>query len=80
LTGGDLIRFVELSLHLSFQQTLAHLRQQLAPASTAELLERTIAFYQLTLHRHPEAVEYLTGRAVAMANVSSNSGSRMSVA
>jgi len=62
--GGDLIRFVELSLHLSFQQTLAHLRQQLAPASTAELLERTIAFYQLTLHRHPEAVEYLARRGL----------------
>jgi DNA primase len=62
--GGDLIRFVELSLHLSFQQSLAHLRHQLTPASASELLEPTAAFYQLALHRHPEAVEYLAQRGL----------------
>lgn len=62
--GGDLIRFVELSLHLSFQQSLEHLRQELAPATTAELLKQTAAFYQLALHRHPEAVEYLARRGL----------------
>jgi DNA primase len=31
--GGDLIRFVELSLHLSFRQTISYLREQLAPAA-----------------------------------------------
>jgi DNA primase len=62
--GGDLIRFVELSLHLSFQQSLAHLRQELTSASDSDFLERTAAFYQLALHRHPEAVEYLVRRGL----------------
>ncbi len=62
--GGDLIRFIELSLHLSFQQSLAHLRQELTSASGSQLLERTAAFYQLALHRHPEAVEYLAQRGL----------------
>jgi len=60
--GGDLIRFVELALHLSFGDSLAYLQQQLAPAS--QLLEHTAAFYQLELHRHPEGVHYLAQRGV----------------
>jgi DNA primase len=62
--GGDLIRFVQLRLHLSFRQSLDHLRQQLPPPSEAELLEHTAAFYQLELHRHPEAIEYLARRGL----------------
>ena len=62
--GGDLIRFVELFLHLSFRQSIAHLEQELAPTPTAALLEQTAAFYQLQLHRHPEAVRYLQGRGL----------------
>jgi DNA primase len=62
--GGDLIRFVQLWLDLSFQQSLAYLRQELTPANVSELLERTAAFYQLALHRHPEAVEYLARRGL----------------
>jgi DNA primase len=62
--GGDLIRFVQLSLHLSFPQALAHLRQQLTPTANSDLLERTAAFYQLALHRHPEAVQYLAQRGL----------------
>ena len=62
--GGDLIRFVQLSLHLSFQQTLAHLQQQLTPTSNSDVLDRTAAFYQLALHRHPEAVQYLARRGL----------------
>src|SRR5260370_17322345 len=58
--GGDLIRFIELSLHLSFQQSLAHLRQELTAASGSQLFERNSAFYQLAFHRHPEAVEHLS--------------------
>lgn len=54
--GGDLIRFVELSEHLSFPESLAHLRQDLALATDSELLSTTAAFYQLQLHRYPEAV------------------------
>ena len=62
--GGDLIRFVQLSLDLSFQQTLAYLRQERTPASASDLLERSVAFYQLALHRHPEAVAYLAQRGL----------------
>ena len=53
--GGDLIRFVQLFLDLPFRQTVAHLEQELMPAPVSRLLEETAAFYQLQLHRHPEA-------------------------
>jgi DNA primase len=60
--GGDLIRFLELSLHLSFRSSVAYLREQLTPS--AQLLEHTAAFYQLQLSRHPEAVHYLLQRGL----------------
>src|SRR5260370_2299827 len=48
--GGDLVRFIELSLHLSFQQSLAHLLQALlTSAFGSELLARTTALLQLAL-------------------------------
>ena len=62
--GGDLIRFVQLFLDLSFRQTVAHLEQELPPAPVARLLEETAAFYRLQLHRHPEAVRYLEHRGL----------------
>jgi DNA primase len=62
--GGDLIRFVELSRHLSFRESLAYLKQEIALAADFELLAQTAAFYQLQLHRHPEAVEYLRQRGL----------------
>lgn len=62
--GGDLIRFIELSEHLSFRQSLACLQQMAAPAEGSHLLEQTAAFYQLQLHRHPEATRYLEGRGL----------------
>ena len=62
--GGDLIRFVELFLHLPFRQSVAHLEQELTPAPASQLLERTIAFYRLELHRHPEATGYLNNRGL----------------
>lgn len=62
--GGDLIRFVELSLRLSFRQSVDYLKRQLVPASDAELLEQTAAFYRRELHCHPEAAEYLVSRGV----------------
>src|SRR5712671_4330444 len=58
--GGDLIRFVQLSQHLSFRQSLAYLQEELAPS--ARLLEHTAAFYQMELHRYPEGIQ--TGNAV----------------
>jgi len=49
--GGDLIRFVELSQHLSFRESLACLKQYLALSAESELLAKTTAFYQMLLHR-----------------------------
>lgn len=62
--GGDLIRFVELSEHLSFRQSLAFLQRQIARADDRGVMEQATAFYQLQLHRHPEAVEYLAQRGL----------------
>jgi len=62
--GGDLIRFVELSERLSFRESLACLKQDLAQAAESELLTRTIAFFQLQLHRSSQAVEYLHNRGL----------------
>jgi len=60
--GGDLIRFVELSRHLSFRESVAYLVEELAP--TTQLLARAAAFYQLELHRHREGMDYLAQRGV----------------
>jgi DNA primase len=65
--GGDLIRFVELSRHLSFRESVAYLVEELAP--TAQLLAHAAAFYQFELHRHPEGVDYLAQRGVHDAKV-----------
>jgi DNA primase len=62
--GGDLIRFVELSERLSFRESLACLKQDLAQAAESELLTRTIAFFQMQLHRSSQAVEYLHNRGL----------------
>jgi DNA primase len=62
--GGDLIRFVELSEHLSFRESLARLKQEIALALESQLLDQTAAFYQVQLQRHPEATEYLLNRGL----------------
>jgi len=62
--GGDLIRLVELSHGLSFRQSLAYLQQQIPAPGRGPLLEETAAFYQLQLHRHPEAIHYLQQRGL----------------
>jgi DNA primase len=63
--GGDLIRFIELSRHLSFRQSLAYLQQQSAPpADSAAVLEQAAAFYQEQLDRYPEARHYLEQRGL----------------
>ena len=62
--GGDLIRFVQLFLDLPFRQSVAHLEQRLASASISHLLDQTTVFYQLQLHRHPEAARYLEHRGL----------------
>jgi DNA primase len=62
--GGDLIRFVQLFLDLPFHQTVALLQQELTPTPVSRLLEDTAAFYQLQLHRHPEAIRYMEQRGL----------------
>ena len=64
--GGDLIRFVQLSRHLSFPETLAYLEQLCAPIapSPQDALRDAIAFFRQQLTQHPEAVEYLHRRGV----------------
>jgi DNA primase len=64
--GGDLIRFVQLSGHLSFRQSLAYLEQQAAPTddSAAAVLQQAAAFYQQQLGHYPEAMHYLNQRGL----------------
>jgi DNA primase len=64
--GGDLIRFLQLSLGFSFRESVDHLQRELghAPVPPAGLLDQTAAFYQLQLHRHAEAAHYLTQRGL----------------
>jgi len=62
--GGDLIRFVELSLDLSFPQSLAYLQQQGVPAGAADAREQAAVFYQQQFLCHPEALRYLEQRGV----------------
>jgi DNA primase len=62
--GGDLIRLVELAQGLSFRQTVAYLQQQRAAPNSGAVLEKTAAFYQLQLHRYPEAISYLQQRGL----------------
>ncbi len=64
--GGDLIRFVQLSSHLSFSQSLAYLEQQTTHPdhSAAAVLQQTAAFYQQQLDHYPEAMCYLNQRGL----------------
>jgi DNA primase len=62
--GGDLIRFVELSQHLSFRQSLTYLEQQCSVADPDPVLRQASAFYQQQLDRYPEAQRYLEQRGV----------------
>ena len=66
--GGDLIRFVQFFHGLSFPQSVAYLKQELAAAAQAasisELLSQAAAFYRFELHRYPEAVQYLQRRGL----------------
>jgi DNA primase len=64
--GGDLIRWIQLSLGLSFRESVEHLKRELGQVANppAELLEQTTAFYQCQLHRHVEAAHYLAQRGL----------------
>lgn len=64
--GGDLIRFVQLSRHLSFPQTVAHLKQLLGVPEPGQddVLPEAVDFYRQQLDQHPEALDYLHRRGV----------------
>jgi DNA primase catalytic core len=63
--GGDLLRFIQLSRHLSFRQSLAYLEQQSVPLTDpADVLEQTATFYRQQLDGYPEALHYLKQRGL----------------
>ena len=59
-----MIRYVELSQHLSFRESIACLEQDSAVITESDLLAGAIAFFQLQLHRYSEAVAYLRQRGL----------------
>ena len=59
--GGDVIRFAELYYQVKFPQALVLLHQW---RGWAPLLQETVSFYRLQLHRHAGAVAYLLQRGV----------------
>ena len=64
--GGDLIRFVQLSLNLSFREALVYLKQQLGLPEPGEdeALREAVDFYRQQVGRHTEALDYLHRRGV----------------
>ena len=55
---------MELSERLSFRESVACLRRDIAVAAESDLLDRTVAFFQVQLHRHAEAAAYLQHRGL----------------
>ena len=63
--GGDLIRFVQLSRHLSFRQSLACFDPQTTSEDGSRaVLEQAAAFYRQQLDNYPEALSYLNRRGL----------------
>jgi DNA primase len=63
--GGDLIRFIQLSRHLSFRQSLACLDPQTTSEDGSRaVVEQAAAFYQQQLDHYPEALSYLNRRGL----------------
>jgi DNA primase len=64
--GGDLLRFVQLYLRLSFRDSVAHLKRELPPALVTEenVLAETVSFYHGQLDKYEEALAYLHQRGV----------------
>jgi DNA primase len=63
--GGDLIRFIQLSRHLSFRQSLTCFDPQTTSEDGARVVvEQAAAFYQQQLDHYPEALSYLNRRGV----------------
>jgi DNA primase len=59
--GGDVIRLVELHHCVRFMDAMALLRHW---SGVGSLLRDAASFYQVQLHRHPEAIDYLQQRGI----------------
>lgn len=59
--GGDVIRFAEIYHEVRFPEALTLLCQW---RGLTPLLDETVRFYQMQLHRHGEAVSYLHRRGI----------------
>jgi DNA primase len=64
--GGDVIRFAELYHGARFAEAMALLRRW---SGLGSLLQDVTQFYQVQLHRHPEAIEYLYQRGLRQPEV-----------
>jgi DNA primase len=64
--GGDVIRFAELYHGVPFGEAIALLRRW---SGVDSLLSDVIRFYQVQLHRHPEAAAYLAQRGIRQPEV-----------
>jgi DNA primase len=64
--GGDVIRFAELYHGVPFGEAIALLRRW---SGADSLLSDVIKFYQVQLHRHPEAAAYLAERGIRQPEV-----------
>jgi DNA primase len=63
--GGDLIRFIQLSRHLPFRQSLACFDPQTTSEDDSRaVLEQAAAFYRQQLDNYPEALSYLNKRGL----------------
>lgn len=69
--GGDIIRFVELYEQVSFPQALATLLRWHGYPS---VLHAVANFYRIQLHRHGEALEYLSQRGICSPEVVEHMG------
>jgi DNA primase len=64
--GGDVIRFVELYCGIRFGEAMALLQRS---RRCGTLLPEVTRFYQVQLHRHPEAVAYLQQRGIVQSQI-----------
>jgi DNA primase len=63
--GGDLIRFLQLSRHMSVRESLACQDSQTTPEpESSAVLEKAAVFYRQQLDRYPEGLDYLHRRGL----------------
>jgi DNA primase len=58
-----------LSQGLSFRKSVAYLQRQIPPAADSGVLGKAASFYQLQLHRHAQAIQYLQRRGLRHAGL-----------